>query len=102
MSTELMTVSCNELIQSDFIKAEFIIEIVDYGIVKPLSGENSATWIFETSSVQWLRKAIRLHKDLDFDWIAVSFVIELMQEKECLERENKRIKQQLGRFMPNL
>jgi chaperone modulatory protein CbpM len=56
-------------------------------------------WVFDTTSVHWLRKAVRLHSDLDIDWVAVAMVIDLLRRNEELERRNQCFEQQLKRFL---
>ncbi|GAB3113363.1 chaperone modulatory protein CbpM [Aestuariicella hydrocarbonica] len=89
----------NELCQLERIERRVIVDIVEHGIAKPLTGATSSEWVFDTTSVHWIKKAVRLHQDLEIDWVAVSLVIELMQQKESLLRENERYRSQLRRFM---
>ena len=89
----------NELCQLEQIEADIIIEMVEYGIANPVNGETRSDWMFDTTSVHWIKKAIRLQQDLELDWIAVALVIDLMQQKESLLRENECIQQQLERFI---
>jgi chaperone modulatory protein CbpM len=88
----------NELCQLEQIEPDIIIEIVEYGIASPVKGESTSDWIFDTSSVHWIKKALRLQQDLELDWIAVALIIDLMQQKELLLRENECFQQQLERF----
>ncbi|MFT6906190.1 MAG: chaperone modulatory protein CbpM [Oleiphilaceae bacterium] len=48
--------------------------------------------------MHWFKKALRLQQDLELDWIAVALIIDLMQQKELLLRENECFQQQLERF----
>ncbi len=89
----------NELCQLERIEPDIIIEIVEYGIVSPIKGEIASDWIFDTTSVHWIKKALRLQQDLELDWVAVALVINLMQQKESLLRENEHFQQQLERFI---
>ncbi len=99
MIQTLSNVSLSELCQLECIESEIIIEIVEYGIVEPIEGSDTPDWVFETSSVHWIKKAVRLYQDLEIDWVAVALVIDLMQQKESLQRENERFQQQLRRFV---
>lgn len=101
MTDILLNISFNELCQLEEITEQIIIDVVDHGIAEPIEGEEATDWIFESSSVHWLKKAIRLHRDLDIDWIAVAMVIDLLQENECLQKETKLLKNQLRRFLLN-
>ena len=98
MSEILISISFDELCQVEGVESDSIIEIVEYGIVEPIEGNDIAQWVFDTSSVHWIKKALRLHQDLEIDWIAVSLVIDLMRQKEALEKENETYRRQLQRF----
>nr|WP_241664377.1 chaperone modulator CbpM [Ningiella ruwaisensis] len=93
----MLLISFEELCQSAHIKQEFIVEIVDYGIAKPVSGEKTNEWVFDTGSVKWLKKAINLHLELEMDWFAVAMIIELLKQKEALKTENQYLRQRLER-----
>mgnify|MGYP002713238326 CR=1 FL=1 len=99
MAEILLKVSVCELCQIESINEQIIIEAVNHGIAKPLAGKEVADWVFDTNSVHWLKKAIRLHQDLEIEWIAVAILIDLLQHNESLERENRYIHQQLQRFL---
>lgn len=92
-------VSLAELCQLESIESEIIIEIVEYGIVKPVEYSDTSDWVFETSSVYWIKKAVRLYQDLEIDWVAVALLIDLMKQRESLRKENEFFRQQLRRFV---
>jgi len=94
-----LSLPLEELCQLERIDPEIIIEIVEYDIAQPLTGEKVDDWVFDTTSVHWIKKAVRLHLDLEIDWVAVALVIDLMQQKESLLRENERVQCQLKRFV---
>lgn len=70
-----------------------------HDIVTPIQGELAADWVFEASAVPVIKKAARLANDFEIDWVAVSMMIDLMQQKEALERENAAYRLQLERFI---
>jgi chaperone modulatory protein CbpM len=73
---------------------------VEHDIVNPVSAAADVDdWIFETSSVQWVKRAIRLHQDLELDWIAIAMILELQQQREQLLLENRCLQQRLQRFL---
>ncbi len=98
MSQTHISISSTELSIVTGVETEVIVKLVEYGIVEPLNGDQVEVWEFETSSVHWIQKALRLRKDLEIDWLAVSMVIELMQQKEALEKQNAAFQRQLSRF----
>ncbi|MEH6637605.1 MAG: chaperone modulator CbpM [Halioglobus sp.] len=99
MSDLLVEISCYELLEYPDFTEQVIMEIVEYGIAKPLKGKDVAEWVFDTNSGRWLQKAVRLYCDLDIDWIAVAMIIDLLQQNEALEKQNQRYEQQLRRFI---
>lgn len=102
MTEKLFSISFNELCQLENIDSQLIVELVEYEIVIPITASadraSKEQWQFDTGSLQWIQKAVRLHHDLEIDWVAVAVVIDLMQQKEALQKENESYQHQLGRF----
>jgi chaperone modulatory protein CbpM len=98
MSEPLVIISFAELCQSEQINQELIVEVIDYGIANPISGTSSHDWVFDTGSVHWLKKAIRLYHELEIDWVAVAMIIDLLKQKEVLQAENEYLQRRLDRF----
>jgi chaperone modulatory protein CbpM len=98
MAELVLSISTQELCQYQGLNQHLIVEIVEHGIAQPVEGKDVVEWVFDTSSVHWLQKAVRLHYDLELDWIAVATVIELLQENESLRKQNQCLEQQLRRF----
>lgn len=99
MTETLLKVSLHELCQIERVERHTIIQIVEYEIAKPIEGEDIAEWVFDATSVHWIKKAVRLQQDLDIDWVAVAMMIDLLQQKEILQRDNEHYQQQLARFL---
>lgn len=99
MTEMVLSISLHELCQYEELTEQLIIEVVDHGIAKPVAGKDVPDWVFDAAGVHWLRKAARLHYDLEIDWIAVAMVIDLLQRNETLQRQNQGYKQQLKRFV---
>ena len=98
--TELVwSMSLRELCQCEGYSEQVIVEIVEHGIAQPLSAGPQVDWEFDTASVYWLRKAVRLHADLDIDWVAVAMVIDLLRQNEALRQQNRIFQQQLHRLL---
>lgn len=98
MSETQINLSLLELCQMEDLEESIIVEVVEHGIAEPVEGKEARAWVFDSTTVFWMQKAVRLHQDLEMDWIAVAMVIDLLQEKEQLEREIERYQQQLQRF----
>jgi chaperone modulatory protein CbpM len=99
MMDTVLCVSFQELCQCEGLTEQIVIEVVDHGIAQPVAGNSVFDWVFDATSVHWLRKAVRLHYDLEIDWVAVATVVDLLQKNEALQRENDCYKQQLQRFL---
>jgi len=99
MSKVVLSISTQELCQYQGFSQQLIIEVVDHGIAQPVTGKDVVDWVFDTSSVRWLQKAVRLHYDLELDWISVAMVIDLLQKNESLRTRNQYLEQQLNRFL---
>lgn len=99
MTELVLSISLQELCQYEELSEQLIVEVVEHDIAQPVAGRNTADWVFDASSVHWLKKAVRLHTDLEIDWVAVAMVIDLLRENERLERRNRGFEQQLMRFL---
>lgn len=99
MTEIVLSISLYELCQYEGLTEQLIVEVVEHGIAEPLAGTNAPDWVFDVASVHWLRKAARLHYDLEIDWIAVAMVIDLLQRNEALQKQNECYEQQLKRFV---
>jgi chaperone modulatory protein CbpM len=98
MSDAILKISMSELCQANNISRELLIEVVDYGIAEPIAGNNQDEWVFDTSDIHWLKKAIRLNRDMEIEWVAVAMVIDLLKQKESLQRENENLNQLIRRL----
>jgi len=99
MADMVLSISVRELCQCEELTEQVIVEVVDHGIAQPVAGNDVLDWVFDTTSVHWLRKAVRLHHDLEIDWIAVAMVIDLLRQNEALQKQNRSVEQQLRRFL---
>ncbi len=98
MSTSILRISVHELCESEGITEQQVVTIVEHGIARPMGGKSESDWEFDTVAADWMRKALRLRHDLDLDWVATSMLIDLLRQREKLEIENNRLRQQLERF----
>ena len=99
MKRTISIISLSELCQLENIENEIITEIVEYGIVKPVADSEAVDWVFDTSSVYWIKKAVQLYRELELDWLAVALLIDLMQQRDSLQKENEFFQQQLRRLL---
>jgi len=95
----MMHINFDEFTLSVNINEERVLELVEYGIVIPASGEHAQEWLFNVDAVSTAKKALRLHRDLAIDWADIALVLNLLDEMEELRSENEMLKQRLNRFL---
>ncbi len=89
--------SVEEFCQSAELPVEYLLEIVECGILQP-SGPTPAQWLFDASALAVAKRALRLRRDLEIEWAGIALALELMAELEQVRRENSHLKQRLSRF----
>lgn len=99
MTDTVLSITVHELCEYQGLTEQIIVEVVDHGIAQPVAGNQVVDWVFDTRSVRWLHKAVRLHHDLEIDWVAVAMVIDLLQQNEALQKQNQCIEQKLRHFL---
>jgi len=80
---EGVELSMGELCHACQVPAEVIIEMVDQGLIDPL-GRDPARWRFTGLSVQRVRCAQRLRRDLGVNLPGAALALELLDELERL------------------
>ena len=93
------TITYSELCQISGLSGDNVISIVEYEIVLPRAGSEVTHWTFDIASIHWIKRAVRLQQDFQIDWMAVALVIDLLRQKEALEKENAMFQRQLDRFL---
>ncbi|AXS82958.1 MULTISPECIES: chaperone modulator CbpM [Marinobacter] len=95
------TFTLREICERGECHAEFVIKLVDYGIIAPLEDSPEARqWQFDVAALNRLRKAQRLQRDLKMNLPGLAMSLELLDEVEEMRREvarlNHRIRQLMG------
>lgn len=92
MKTELLTgivlderseLSLSDLCRACSQHAEWIVQLVDEGILEP-AGRKPEQWRFSGASLQRAHTAMRLQRDLDINLAGVALALDLMDEIESL------------------
>lgn len=99
MTSTIIQITVSELCEREELSRPALVQLVQHDIAQPLAGSSIEDWIFDITSAHWMKRAIRLRRDLDIDWIAVSMLIDLLRERERLSQENRCLRQRLGRFL---
>lgn len=99
MISEVMRITVRELTERQGISRAVLLELVEYEIARPLEGTGPDEWIFDADSAHWMKRAVRLQRDLEIDWVAVAMLVDLLRERERLRGENRALRQRLNRFL---
>src|SRR5262249_30503945 len=78
-----VTCTLEELCRSNHVEAQWIMELVEHGVIEPV-GQVSTEWHFASLSLVRVAKAKRLRQDLDLNPAGVALVIDLLDEIEEL------------------
>jgi chaperone modulatory protein CbpM len=88
---EHVSFSLEELCITCSVQTEYIIELVDEGIVEPLEPVEQQHWSFSGASLLRARRARRLQQDLGINLAGAALVLELMEEIEELRERLGRL-----------
>ncbi len=99
-STLIVQLDMERFCEEANIPAAFVIEIVEHGIIEP-QGRAPDAWRFEDYELVTAKRAAKLHQELELEWEGVALALQLVEEVQQLRAENRRLKQQLGRFVGN-
>ncbi len=80
---EEQVLTLGELSRACAAHAEWIIELVDEGILEPV-GDDVTCWRFSGSSLHRAHTAMRLQRDLEINLAGTALVLDLMDEIETL------------------
>jgi len=73
------------------VQAEYIIELVNEGVIEP-TGEERSHWCFSGISISRVRKARRLQHDLGVNLAGTALALELIDEIERLHARLRQIR----------
>lgn len=79
-------ITITELSSLGNVEPDFVIEMVEYGILTP-SGKNASNWQFDTSDLFRFKKALRLFNDLELNLQGTALAVELIEQLEVLHAE---------------
>ena len=80
---ERIELSLNELSRACSGSAEWVIELVEEGVLEPI-GHDQTHWRFVGTSLQRAHTAMRLQHDLDINLAGVALALDLMGEIDTL------------------
>ncbi len=94
------TFSLREICERGECHAEFVIKLVDYGIIAPVEDiSETRLWQFDLYALARLRKAQRLQRDLKMNLPGLAMSLELLDEVQAMRREVDRLNRQLSQLL---
>ena len=82
----------DEISHACSVRTEYIIELVDEGIVEPMGQQREQQqWSFTGKSLLRARKARRLQQDLGINLAGAAVVLDMMEEIEQLRERLRRL-----------
>ncbi len=88
---EQVELSVDELSRLCSSSSEYIIELVEEGVLEPVADHAQSQWRFPASSLQRARTASRLQRDLEINLAGVALALDLLDEIESLEARLQRL-----------
>lgn len=82
--------SLADLCQTCGLPAEWVLELVEYGVIDPEGGD-PAHWRFRGVCVRRIRRARRLETDLGLNTAGVALALDLLEEVERLRARLHRL-----------
>ncbi len=86
MMDEFMQLTLRELCNDCQVNAEYVIELVEFGVLQPRAGRAPREWVFAGEDLVRLKKAERLRRDLDVNLPGVALSLDLLEEVRELRR----------------
>ena len=82
---EHLELTLRELCRSCDTHAEFIIELVEYGVLTP-EGSAPGQWRFPGTDLVRIKRALRLQRDFDLNLSGLALTLDLLEEVQHLRR----------------
>ena len=83
-------ITLSQLCRSCGVHADWIIELVEEGILEP-EGVKVSQWKFSQVTIGRVRKAWRLQSELGVNLAGIALALELMEERERLQSRLQRV-----------
>jgi chaperone modulatory protein CbpM len=81
---EVTEVTLAELIRTCRVETEWVMELVEEGVIEPL-GPGGPQWRFSATSIVRIQKAQRLQRDLGVNLPGIALALQLLDRIEALE-----------------
>lgn len=97
MMDDLMRLTLRDLCHDCQVNAEYVIELVEFGIVQPREGRSPREWVFAGEDLVRVKKAERLRQDLEVNLPGVALSLDLLDELRQLRRRVDELERDLMR-----
>jgi len=98
--TDGSTFTLREVCERGDCHAEFVINLVNYGVIDPLNEvQESRQWQFDVAALNRLEKALRLQRDLKLNVPGLAMSLELLDEVQDMRREVNHLNQRIRHLM---
>ena len=87
---ESAELSLQELSRACAASAEWLVELVEEGVLEP-EGRRQSHWRFSGTSLKRARTARRLHDDLEINLAGVALALDLLEEIESMRERLRRL-----------
>ncbi|CAH0314686.1 MULTISPECIES: chaperone modulator CbpM [Pseudomonas] len=98
MNNPIIELNLREFCEAAALLDVHVIEIVEHGILEP-HGAAPSDWRFTDYELVLARRAAKLRRELELEWEGVALALDLLEEVQQLRAENRRLRQQLGRWV---
>jgi chaperone modulatory protein CbpM len=82
-------------------RVEFIVELVEYGVISPIKGADAESWAFDAWALARLNRALRLHRDLEINLPGLAISLDLLDEVQRLRQQVDLLDGQLKQLLDN-
>src|SRR5690606_40437215 len=94
------TCTLREICERGNCHAEFVIKLVDYGIISPVVDVREVRqWQFVVDALNRLQKAMRLQRDLKLNLPGLAVSLDLLDEVQDMRRGVSRLNQQFHQLL---
>lgn len=95
IDTEETIFTLHEICERGGVRSEFIVELVEYGVIAPLSTAEDRQWAFDAAALARLQRALRLQRDLEINLPGLAVSLDLLDEIQQLRRKVDLLDRQL-------
>ena len=80
------TITLSDLSRTWDMPADWIIDLVEHGILDPVDREGG-DWVFHSTSLSRTGRAMRLRRDLGINLAGIGLILDLLEDRDRLMRK---------------